>query len=113
MPYRAGVFLSCNFQTEIITLVVCLFTVKLTSGGFHTVREVHRGRVLVIVLDKEPLKGGDDSIFNVAIFIIGGGSPTRDIPVVGVGDPCEAFSCLSKDRKSTRLNSSHVAISYA
>src|SRR5690625_7070722 len=28
-------------------------------------------------------------------------------------EPCRAFNAVRRDRKSTRLNSSHVAISYA
>src|SRR5690349_25072790 len=29
------------------------------------------------------------------------------------GRPCQSFGCADEDRKSTRLNSSHVEISYA
>src|SRR5437870_10789335 len=39
-------------------------------------------------------------------------------PLAGLAAPtfsptCKAVDCTTKDRKSTRLNSSHVAISYA
>src|SRR5690625_5126201 len=92
----AGIVVTALIQSSSGTTVL---TVGLVNAGFMNLRQA----IGVIM--------GANIGTTITAFIIGLDIGEYALPIMAVG--CFMLFFFKKDRKSTRLNSSHVAISYA
>src|SRR5699024_11818860 len=80
------------------------------GGGFWLLHDTHQNRhVFVDARETAPLKAHQDMYLDEA------GNVVRDLAIntpLAAGIPGQAAAFVHLDRKSTRLNSSHVSISY-
>src|SRR5690606_40590046 len=85
------------------------FAVDTALSGEEALKKVLRNDYALIILDVQ-MPGIDG--FEVA-ETLSGFSKTKDIPIIFLSAVNTDKKFITRDRKSTRLNSSHVKISYA